>query len=50
MMCSGCLLDGKHIISVNRDDVKAVGIEGADTGSTSAGYGRNVVEVLLECK
>ena len=43
-------MDGKHIIGVNWDDIKAVGIEGVDTGSTLAGYGQNVVEVLFECK
>ena len=49
-MRSGHHLDGKHIIGVNQDDVKAVGIEGVDAGSTSAGYGWNVVVVLFEYK
>ena len=43
-------MDRKHIVGVNQDDVKAIRVEGADAGSTSAGYGRNVAKVLLECE
>ena len=49
-MRTGHHLDGKHIIGVNRDDVKTVWIEGADTSSTLAGYSWDVAKVLFECE
>ena len=49
-MHSGRRLDGNYIVGVDRDDVEAIGVEGADAGSTSAGYGQNVAKVLFEGK
>ena len=50
MMGSGRFLYRKHVVGVDRDDVKAVGVEGADAGSAAAGYGRFVAEILFKGK
>ena len=50
MRRSGRRLYGKHVVGVDRDDVEAIGVEGADAGSTAAGYGRNVAKVLFKGK
>ena len=50
MMRSGCLLYRKHVVGVDRDDVEAVGVEGADAGSAAAGYGRYVSKILFKGK
>ena len=50
MMRLGHCLYKKHIVGVDQDDVKAVGVEGADAGCTAAGYGWYVAEILFKGK